>query len=254
MEQKLYFNNSKGNRLCGILSDVSSNKIKPVIILVHGFSSNKNTKNFLRLIDFLNKNNTSSFRFDIFGHGESEGKFEEITITEAVDDILKAVEFLKEKGYQKFGLVGSSFGGNASIIATPKIENLVFLVLKSPVSNYEERAKNFYSKKGIQDWMEKGYRLVEDDGKVYKLNYSYFADFKNADGYKVAHLIKVPTLIVHGDKDKSVPIEQSIKISKLIPNCKLVIIKGADHKYTKEEHSQQMNNAISEFIINHLIW
>lgn len=252
MEEKVYFKNSKGNKLCGILSKSTNDKSKPIIIFVHGFRSNKNTINFVKLKDFLIQKNITSFRFDIFSHGWSEGKFEELTISEAVDDIANAIKFLKKIGYTKFGLVGSSFGGNASITAASKLKDIVFLVLKSPVSNYEERTKKILTKKQISDWKKKGFREMRIDGEEYKLNYSFFEDFKNNNGYKVAPLIKVPTLIVHGNADESVPVEQSIKISKLIPNCKLVLIKGANHRYTKQEHAERMRKVISDFIINNI--
>ena len=101
--------------------------------------------------------------------------------------------------------------------------------------------------------MEKnGFRYYEtSDGRKLKLNYSFYEDFKNNDGYKAAPKIRVPTLIVHGDADKAVPVSQSIKTSKLIPHCKLVLINGADHRYTDEKHLEQLLKTVSEFIIDH---
>lgn len=252
MEEKIFFQNSKGNKLCGIISDSSYDVTKPIVILVHGFSSNKNTTNFVKLASILNDNQITSFRFDIYGHGESEGDFENITITEAVDDISQAIKFLKAKGYSKIGLVGSSFGGISSIIASSKSNDLIFLALKSPVSDYWEMEKGRYSQEELQDWKQLGYRDYEDDGKRMKLNYSFIEDFDNNDAYKAADNIKIPTLIVHGDEDKDVPVTQSIKLSKLIPNCKLVVINGANHRYTEGDHAEQMLKALSEFIVSEI--
>ncbi|GAH38486.1 unnamed protein product, partial [marine sediment metagenome] len=86
------------------------------MILCHGFSTCKDSYTYVRLEEILNGKGISTFRFDFFAHGESEGEFEDITISEAVDDILNAIRFLKESGYLKIGLVGSSFGGIASVI------------------------------------------------------------------------------------------------------------------------------------------
>jgi non-heme chloroperoxidase len=42
--------------------------------------------------------------------------------------------------------------------------------------------------------------------------------------------IDVPTLIVHGDRDRSMPIELTGKPSaELIPNCQLLVYPGAPH-------------------------
>lgn len=249
MDQKLFFQNSKGNRLCGLLFNTNGDTSKPIIILVHGFSSNKNTSNFVKLKDILDQKGIATFRFDVFGHGESEGKFEDITITEAVDDILQAIKFIQSKGYIKIGLLGSSFGGISSIMAASKTNDLFMLALKSPVSDYWEVEKGRYSEKDLEEWKRQGYRDYEDDGKVLKLGYAFIDDFKNNDAYKAAANINIPTLIVHGDADETVPVSQSIKTFKIIPNCKLVLIKGADHRYTEGDQAEQMLKAFSEFIV-----
>jgi len=252
MEQKLFFTNSKGSKLCGIVSDPTHDKSKPVIIMIHGFSSNKNTVKFTRLQDILNPKGISTFRFDIWGHGESKGKFEDITITEAVDDILCAIAFVKRQGYVKIGLLGSSFGGISSIMASSKSPDLFLLTLISPVSNYEEKEIMTKSNQELDNWKKDGFRYYEtSDKRKLKLNYTFYKDFKNNDGYKAAPNINIPTLIVHGDADKTVPVSQSIKTSKLIPHCKLVRIKDADHRYTDEKHLKKLLITVSDFIIDH---
>lgn len=248
--EKVYFKNSKGNNLCGILSNPTLSKEKPVIILCHGFSTSKDSQTYKRLEEILNNHQISTFRFDFFGHGESEGKLEDITISEAVDDILNAIPFLEKEGYFKIGLFGSSFGGISSIIAASKTNDLFILALKSPVSNYKEKGLVTKTKEELEEWREKGYRYYESgDGRKLRLNYTFFEDFENNDGYEAAKKIKIPTLIVHGDKDGAVPVEQSKKTTNLIKNCRLEIIKGADHRYSNPEHFEKMIGLISQFII-----
>ena len=64
-----------------------------------------------------------------------------------------------------------------------------------------------------------------------------------------AENIEIPTLVVHGDLDEAVPVEQSIKISKILQNSKLAIIKGADHRYSDPGLFNKMIKVISDFII-----
>jgi hypothetical protein len=59
-------------------------------------------------------------------------------------------------GYEKVGLVGSSFGGLASLIAASKTNDIYILVLKSPVSDYMELHK--WRNTPINEWKQKGYR------------------------------------------------------------------------------------------------
>jgi dipeptidyl aminopeptidase/acylaminoacyl peptidase len=61
----------------------------------------------------------------------------------------------------------------------------------------------------------------------------------------------VPTLIFHGNEDETVPVEQSKKTAGQIDICRLEIIEGADHVYSKIENFEKMLFLISEFIIQH---
>jgi dipeptidyl aminopeptidase/acylaminoacyl peptidase len=250
MKEKLFFKNSRGNKLCAILSNPTSDKSKPVIILCHGFATSKDGFTFTRLEEILGRKGISTFRFDFFGHGESEGKLEEITASEAVDDILKALEFLQNKGYVKIGLVGSSFGGFASLIAASKTAGFYLLALKSPVSDYKGFISSQQNREEIEKWKEKGFMdYAAADGQKVKINYAFFEDAEKISGYDAARKIKVPALIVHGDSDKVVPVGQSKKLATLIRSSSLKIIKGADHRYSKPEDFEKMLQLVSDFII-----
>jgi len=161
MVKKLFFQNSKGDKLCGLLSNPTNDKNKPVIIMVHGFSSNKNTIKYTKLQDILNPKGISAFRFDLWGHGESEGTFADITISEAVDDILQAISFLKKQGYTRIGLIGSSFGGISGIMAASKTSDLLLLGLISPVSNYEEKEIMTKSSNELDDWKKMVFDIMK---------------------------------------------------------------------------------------------
>ncbi|MBA3986925.1 MAG: alpha/beta hydrolase [Flavobacteriales bacterium] len=77
--------------------------------------------------------------------------------------------------------------------------------------------------------------------------------FTTTDFRNEMHTVNVPTLIIHGDEDNTVPIELTSKQSaKLIPNNTLLIYKSAPHGlfYTDKE---KLNGDIIEFIKNGII-
>jgi len=72
--------------------------------------------------------------------------------------------------------------------------------------------------------------------------------FSQTDFRQDAAAISVPTLIIHGDADKTVPIDASARQAvKLIPNAKLIEYEGAPHGlfYTEKE---RLNKDLLEFI------
>ena len=250
MQEKLFFENSRGSKLVGILSNPSGSKEGLIVVFCHGFDASKQSETYLRLEKTLNERDIPTFRFDFFGHGESEGKFEDITISEAVDDALQAIAFVKGRGFSKIALFGSSFGGMAALLAAANAPGLQLLALKSPVSDSLGKIAAEEDKVDVSEWKKNGFIWHESSrmGRQ-KLNYSFFEDAERVSGFEAAKKIRVPTLIVHGDEDKVVPVEQSRKTASLIPNCRLEIIEGADHKYSKPEGFERMLKLVSGFVV-----
>jgi dipeptidyl aminopeptidase/acylaminoacyl peptidase len=218
--------------------------------MCHGFTTSKDGRTYTRLEDILNQSSLSTFRFDFFGHGESAGEFAEITISEAVDDVQSAIRFVKDSGYERIGLVGSSFGGFASILTAGQSDELFALALKSPVSDYLGLLIARDHGREIEAWKQEGFIFIEaSDGKNVKLDYTFFADAEETRGYAHAERINAPTLIVHGDRDETVPLDQSQMAADVIPDCRLEIIEGADHVYSDPEHFEIMLELISDFVI-----
>jgi len=75
--------------------------------------------------------------------------------------------------------------------------------------------------------------------------------FSSTDFRSEMKLVNVPTLIIHGDQDKTVPIEATGKQSAiLIPNSTFIIYKGAPHGlfYTERE---KLNEDLVKFLGKH---
>ena len=246
--EKIFFVDQHNNKLCGVLSNPSQDLDKPIIILCHGFSSSKDSSTYVRLQEELNQKNISTFRFDFFGHGESAGDFAELTISKAVNNLLGAIN------YSKIGLISSSFGGMVSLVTATQTQDLFVLGLKCPVSDYLGKLIAQHTKNKIKEWEEKGFLFYHNKklGKL-KLNYSFFEDSKNYDNYYEQYKnITIPTLIVHGDKDVTVPIEQSHKAKEAILNCELEVIPGADHYFREKDYFERVINHLTEFIIKNI--
>jgi pimeloyl-ACP methyl ester carboxylesterase len=250
MSKKITFKTSQNINLCGILNGPRPTEAAAAIVLCHGFGTSKDSRTYLSLEEPLNAAGISTFRFDFFGHGESEGRFAEITVSEAVRDALAAIEYVRETGYQRIGLVGSSFGGLAAILTAAQVSDLCLLALKSPVSDYMSRL--FVDRDGhdLQKWRDQGFIQIPDgEGNTARLNYSFYEDADKISGYTIADKISAPTLIVHGDQDESVPVEQSVKLASLIPDCRLEILKGADHRYSFDPDFAEMLRHIRDFCV-----
>jgi alpha/beta superfamily hydrolase len=91
-EEKSIFSNQQGEELVGLLS--MPNDHAPIVIIAHGLGSSKDGSVYLGLQHGLNAHGIGSFRFDFFGHGESSGKFQDITLSEGVANVEAAFQYL----------------------------------------------------------------------------------------------------------------------------------------------------------------
>lgn len=111
-KQKLTFKNSRTLNLSAVFEGEDKNA--PTVVMCHGFGSSMDKPISSRaLAQKLVENGLSVFRFDFTGHGESEGKMNEITPLDGLDDLKSVVKILNKK---KIALYGSSFGGYVSIL------------------------------------------------------------------------------------------------------------------------------------------
>jgi pimeloyl-ACP methyl ester carboxylesterase len=59
--------------------------------------------------------------------------------------------------------------------------------------------------------------------------------------------IKAPTLIVWGDRDQFLPVENAVEMYQLIPNAQLAVIPNADHFVTRSR-VDLFSSLVKEFL------
>ena len=254
MEKALTFTDPNGHNISGILARPDK-KTDRIAVLCHGFLSNKNSKTNKTLTDILVPQGIATFRFDFFGQGESEGPFENITVTTALRQALAALDLVKAKGYRKIALEGSSFGGLVALLAAAKRPKLFCLALKCPVPDFPEMLKLEFGDKGIAAWKKTGTipNVVPGASGRIKLSYGFYEDCARHSGYEAAKAITAPTLIVQGNADEYVPLHQSRRLSEeLTGKNVLVVLPGADHHFSKPEDFREMTTLLAQWISGHL--
>ena len=111
------------------------------VIFIHGLNSDMNGGKALAIEQYAKKNKLNFIRFDCRGHGSSEGKFEDFTISDWRKDLLDIIDNVA-KGPQI--LIGSSMGGWLMFLAAKmRSSRIVGLVGLAAAPDYID---NFYKK------------------------------------------------------------------------------------------------------------
>ncbi|MCP9447525.1 MAG: lysophospholipase [Nitrospira sp.] len=253
MEERCLFYDRHGHAVASLLSapDGGSDRIA---VLCHGFLSSKTSTTNKTLTRILNERGIATFCFDFFGHGESEGPFELITNTVAVDQTMAALDLVRRNGYRKIGLMGSSFGGLVSILTTAQRTDLACLALKCPVVDFAEELRLEFGDEEMARWKATGTvpDILGGPDRV-PLRYAFYEDCLRSIAYEPASVITAPTIIVQGDRDEHVPLHQSRKLYERLGGKKrLEMIAGANHQFTKAEDFKRMTALIADWLTEHL--
>lgn len=253
MEERFSFLDPHGHQVAAILTtpDGESDRIA---ILCHGFLSSKTSSTNNALTRLLVDRGIATFRFDFFGQGESQGPFEQITTTLAVDQANLAIDLMKEKGYRRIGLMGSSFGGLVSILTASQRTDLACLALKCPVVDFAEELRLEFGDDGMAQWKATDTipNIMGGADRI-ALRYTFYEDSLHRIAYEPAHAITAPTVIVQGDQDEHVPLHQSRQLYDALRVTKhLEMVPGADHQFTKGDDFKRMTKVIAEWLTGHL--
>jgi alpha-beta hydrolase superfamily lysophospholipase len=235
-----------GLQLAGTLVSPSS-PAEHAVVLVHGGGVTRDEGGFFtRLADGLAEAGIGSVRFDLRGHGESEGLGEERTLTEHLNDIRVSLEEASERtGATKVNLLGASFGGGlCAYYAAKRPGAITSLVLLNPQLRYKERyidQKPHWHDDRLDD--EAAKQLAETGYLQHSPTVRQGRAFLNEvfwiNPFRVLSEITAPTLIVHGTKDTFVPIESSrTAVTHLSVKHELVEIKGAQHGFAVHDDPQ----------------
>ena len=62
--------------------------------------------------------------------------------------------------------------------------------------------------------------------------------------------LRIPTLVLHGIEDQTVPVENARRLAERIPDAKLVLLEGAGHLYHSEQ-AEAADAAVLDFVRRH---
>jgi uncharacterized protein len=260
LEQALRFTDPSGHQISGILTNPTGGTDR-LAVLCHGFLSNKNSATNRALTGMLLPQGIATLRFDFFGHGDSEGPFEKLTVGIAVQQTLAALGLAGSHGYRKISLVGSSFGGLVAILATGQLDTeaagafgLTCLALKCPVSDLAAMLREEFGTTEMRQWQRTNTipNITGGPGRI-PLLFSFYEDCAHHVAYEAPQAMTLPTLIVHGNADECVPVAQSLRLQKFLGgNTSLVVLAGADHHFSQPGHFREMTGHIGRWIVDRL--
>lgn len=222
----------------------------PLLIIAHGFKGFKDWGHFPLVAAFMAENGLAVATFNFSHSGTTPESLTDFADLEAfgnnnysielsdLNAIIKALmsnQLLKNAGVnvEELYLLGHSRGGGIAILTAAKDSRIKKLITWASVIEFGA----FFGKDIIDFWKEQGviYSPNARTGQQMPLYFQLYEDVINnvelQDIRKAAKNIKCPWLIVHGDDDRTVPVNVAEELHVLQPNSELLIIKNGDHNF-----------------------
>ena len=149
--------------------------------------------------------------------------------------IFVSLDLKTKVNFDDITLIGHSRGGGIATIKAEEDQRIKKLITLAGVSDFKSRF-NEGSKEFI-DWKKKGVKYVLNGRTQQQMPhyFQFYEDFmdneKRLTIKRATSNLKIPHLIVHGNNDTSVSIEEAKALYKWNPESILSIIEGANHVF-----------------------
>ncbi|WP_298236891.1 alpha/beta hydrolase [uncultured Algibacter sp.] len=197
----------------------------------------------------------------------------DIMFDDFIDDAISTSNyFKKQRLFNKIYIVGHSQGSLVGMVAAKNradgfisiagagqsIDNVIIEQINLTAPQFNEETKRIFAalKKGrtVKDYPQALTSIFKEDIQGFMRNWIQ---------YKPTEIItelKIPILIINGDKDLQVSVEEANTLKKAAPKAKLMIVKNMNHvlvpiagdNLDNSKSYNQPNREISEELIEHI--
>jgi len=218
---------------------IPNNRTKNAIIVCHGYPFDKG--NILSYTSFLHKEYNLLF-FDFRAMGESLGKHTTIGYKE-VEDVKAAISYLKKREIKRIGAIGFSLG--AATILMTKSKDIKAIVADSSYASLDLMINALY-----KQFFFLKYPFVAATKIFTKLILKIDTAELSPEG--AIKEIKTPVLLIHGERDNQISVENSYLLHKANPKTELWIVEGANHGEAYYLKGEEYEKRVLEFFSHHL--
>ena len=244
----------EGPRSRPILIDVfytNTSHDLPVIVFCHGYKGFKDWGAWDLMAEYFANNGFCFVKFNFSFNGGTVSQpidfpdldaFGQNNYSTELNDLDTVLNWIEDElaqeiqlDQQKITLIGHSRGGGIVTLKTAEDSRIAKVVSLAGVSDFKIRF-NIDSEE-FREWQQTGVKYVLNGRTKQNMPhyFQFFEDFiQNEKRLTISHAasnITVPHLIIHGDNDTSVRVEEAYALHKWNAKSILKVIEGANHVF-----------------------
>ena len=255
-----------------IVTDVFYNEThqpKKVVIFCHGYKGFKdwgawnliaeafaNAGFFFIKFNFSHNGGTLEQPIDFpdleaFGNNNYTKELDDLA--SVIDWIFNAKEYKNEVDLQQVYLIGHSRAGGIVLLKSNEDSRIKKVITLASVCDFGKRTATIGD---LDQWKKEGVKYVvngrtkQNMPHFYQFYENYIQNKERLDIKKATEQLAIPHLLIHGDSDTSVLIDEAENLQLWNPNADYKIIKNADHVFNvkhpwkQKDMSKQMEEVV----------
>jgi pimeloyl-ACP methyl ester carboxylesterase len=248
--QPAVLSNRRGQKLAYVKTPPQETaKAMPWVVFLGGFKSDMTGTKAIFLEQHCRARGIGFVRFDYTGHGASEGRFEDGTISQWTEDAQDILDNIVDGDAV---LVGSSMGGWIALnLLLRNPERIRGVVGIAAAPDFTQGIEPRMTPEQLQEFYQKGKISAPSAyGEPYVYTRALIEDGRKNLLLDRQHNITVPLLLLQGMLDDAVPWETALRIRKKFhgPMTDVIIIEDGDHRLSRPQDLESLAATLGRIV------
>lgn len=233
MDKELLLSHGKLKIPCK-LSLPDYGNIRRVVLGVHGFGGSTGDEIQTGIAEEMTLFHSASVRFDFPAHGESPIGSEGFTLENCTNSLLAVARYAREQfpDVEDLCIFASGFGAYVTLVALQDLLELpgkIKLVVQTPSLRMDRTvlAMTRLSEQTLRALD----RFTIPASRPFDITYSFYQELR---ANMALTTYPIPMLILHGEEDAYIPMEDIQNFHRINEDSELVIIPGTSHRFLEE--------------------
>jgi len=227
-------------------------KSQITVVFFHGFMSDMMGAKPTAIQKFCKLEKINFLKFEYSGHGKSSGKFIDGTISKWTQEAKQLIKKFGEN--KKLIFIGSSMGSwiGLNLISFFKRNLVGFIGIASAPDFTDELLWKKFPKDIKKEINKKRIIEFKNEYGPYIITKKLIKDGRKNKVLEKIKKFRIPVTLLHGNKDRTVPIKYSIKTLRLFKSKykKIFIMKNGDHSLSRKNDLKKLCKELKYIIKN----
>ena len=223
---------------------------QPIVVFCHGYKGFKDWGAWNLMAESIAKRGVCFVKFNFSHNGGTIDNpidfpdleaFGNNNYSKELDDLNDVISWIETYfknidniNTNAINLIGHSRGGGIAILKASDDARIKKLITLASVSDFGSRTATIGD---LKEWKEAGVKFVLNGRTKQKMPhyYQFYKDFKaneiRLNIESATRKLKIPYLIIHGDNDNSISINEAENLHQWNTKSEFKIINGADHVF-----------------------